>query len=103
MENLLAELAYELKLLGLKIDAKKVKSANNLWIKAAAKDLFDRRGESIIIGGSSLSKEFHQLITLINYSLKAPIDYYPLNMSQISSLKNLKSLCKDMELSLIHI
>ena len=97
MENLLAELAYELKLLGLKIDAKKVKSANNLWIKAAAKDLFDRRGESIIIGGSSLSKEFHQLITLINYSLKAPIDYYPLNMSQISSLKNLKSLCKDME------
>ncbi len=97
MENLLAELAYELKLLGLKIDAKKVKSANNLWIKAAAKDLFDRKGESIIIGGSSLSKEFHQLITLINYSLKAPIDYYPLNMSQISSLKNLKSLCKDME------
>ena len=97
MENLLAELAYELKLLGLKIDAKKVKSANNLWIKAAAKDLFDRRGESIIIGGTSLSKEFHQLISLINYSLKAPIDYYPLNMSQISSLKNLKSLCKDME------
>ena len=65
MENLLAELAYELKQLGLRIEAKKVKSSNNLWVKAAAKDLFDGRGESIIIGGSSLSKEFHQLIALI--------------------------------------
>jgi len=97
MENLLAELAYELKQLGLKIEAKKVKSSNNLWVKAAAKDLFDGRGESIIIGGSSLSKEFHQLIALINYNLKAPIDYYPLNMSQVSSVKNFESLCKDMK------
>ena len=97
MENLLAELAYELKQLGLRIEAKKVKSSNNLWVKAAAKDLFDGRGESIIIGGSSLSKEFHQLIALINYNLKAPIDYYPLNMSQVSSLKNFESLCKDMK------
>ena len=97
MENLLAELAYELKQLGLRIEAKKVKSSNNLWVKAAAKDLFDGRGESIIIGGSSLSKEFHQLIALINYNLKAPIDYYPLNMSQVSSVKNFESLCKDMK------
>ena len=97
MENLLAELAYELKQLGLRIEAKKVKSSNNLWVKAAAKDLFDGRGESIIIGGSSLSKEFHQLIALINYNLKAPIDYYPLNMSQVSSVKNFDSLCKDMK------
>ena len=43
MENLLAELAYELKQLGLRIEAKKVKSSNNLWVKAAAKDLFDGR------------------------------------------------------------
>ena len=97
MENLLAELAYELKQLGLRIEAKKVKSSNNLWVKAAAKDLFDGRGESIIIGGSSLSKEFHQLIALINYNLKAPVDYYPLNMSQVSSVKNFDSLCKDMK------
>jgi Fe-S-cluster-containing dehydrogenase component len=97
MENLLAELAYELKQLGLRIEAKKVKSSNNLWVKAAAKDLFDGRGESIIIGGSSLPKEFHQLIALINYNLKAPIDYYPLNMSQVSSVKNFESLCKDMK------
>ena len=97
MENLLAELAYELKQLGLRIEAKKVKSSNNLWVKAAAKDLFDGRGESIIIGGSSLSKEFHQLIALINYNLKAPVDYYPLNMSQISSIKNFESLCNDMK------
>ena len=39
MENLLAELAYELKVLGLPINANKVKGPNNLWIKAAAKDL----------------------------------------------------------------
>ncbi len=97
MENLLSELAYELKQLGLKIEAKKVKSSNNLWVKAAAKDLFDGRGESIIIGGSSLSKEFHQLIALINYNLKAPVDYYPLNMSQVSSIKNFESLCNDMK------
>ena len=97
MENLLAELAYELKQLGLRIEAKKVKSSNNLWVKAAAKDLFDGRGESIIIGGSSLSKEFHQLIALINYNLKAPVDYYPLNMSQVSSIKNFESLCNDMK------
>jgi len=97
MENLLAELAYELKQLGLRIEAKKVKSSNNLWVKAAAKDLFDGRGESIIIGGSSLSKEFHQLIALINYNLKAPVDYYPLNMSQVSSVNNFDSLCKDMK------
>ena len=97
MESLLAELAYELKQLGLRIEAKKVKSSNNLWVKAAAKDLFDGRGESIIIGGSSLSKEFHQLIALINYNLKAPVDYYPLNMSQISSIKNFESLCNDMK------
>jgi len=97
MENLLAELAYELKQLGLRIEAKKVKSSNNLWVKAAAKDLFDGKGESIIIGGSSLSKEFHQLIALINYNLKAPVDYYPLNMSQVSSVKNFESLCKDMK------
>ena len=97
MENLLAELAYELTQLGLRIEAKKVKSSNNLWVKAAAKDLFDGRGESIIIGGSSLSKELHQLIALINYNLKAPVDYYPLNMSQVSSVKNFDSLCKDMK------
>ncbi|MFL2524523.1 MAG: Fe-S-cluster-containing hydrogenase [Candidatus Neomarinimicrobiota bacterium] len=97
MENLLAELAYELKQLGLRIEAKKVKSSNNLWVKAAAKDLFDGRGESIIIGGSFLSKEFHQLIALINYNLKAPVDYYPLNMSQVSSIKNFESLCNDMK------
>ncbi len=97
MESLLAELAYELKQLGLRIEAKKVKSSNNLWVKAAAKDLFDGRGESIIIGGSSLSKEFHQLIALINYNLKAPVDYYPLNMSQVSSIKNFESLCNDMK------
>ena len=62
MENLLAELAYELKMLGLSINANKLKSPNNLWIKAAAKDLMSNKGESIILGGSSLSKEFHQLI-----------------------------------------
>ena len=96
MENLLAELAYELKMLGLSVNANKVKGPNNLWIKAAAKDLMTNKGESIILGGSSLSKEFHQLIALINYQLNAPVDYYPLSSSQVSSVNDFKSLCDDM-------
>ena len=96
MENLLAELAYELKQLGLPVNANKVKGPNNLWVKAAAQDLMTRKGESIILGGSSLSKEFHQLIAQINHELKAPVDYYPLSLSQVSSIKDLKSLCDDM-------
>ena len=97
MENLLAELAYELKVLGLPINANKVKGPNNLWIKAAAKDLMSNEGESILLGGSSLSKEFHQLIALINYQLNAPVDYYPLSLSQVSSINDFKSLCDDMK------
>ena len=97
MENLLAELAYELKMLGLSVNANKVKSPNNLWIKAAAKDLMSNKGESIILGGSSLSKEFHQLVALINYQLNAPVDYYPLSLSQVSSINDFKSLCDDMK------
>ena len=97
MENLLAELAYELKMLGLSVNANKVKGPNNLWIKAAAKDLMTNKGESIILGGSSLSKEFHQLIALINNQLNAPVDYYPLSSSQVSSINDFKSLCDDMK------
>ncbi len=97
LEQLLAELAYELKQLGLSVSAKKVKSPNNLWIKAAAEDLMLNRGESIIIGGSQLSPELHHLIALINYQLKAPIDYYPLNKSQVSSKLDFESLCNDMK------
>ena len=70
MESILAELSYELKKLGLSVDANKVKSSNNLWIKAAAEDLMSNRGDSIILGGSQLSPEFHQLIALLNNQLK---------------------------------
>tara|TARA_S200000501_G_scaffold351690_1_gene369793 strand:+ start:829 stop:3936 length:3108 start_codon:yes stop_codon:yes gene_type:complete len=97
LEDILSELSYELKKLGLPLNASKVKSPNNLWIKAAAEDLMNNRGESIILGGSQLSPEFHHLLTLINNQLKSPIDYYPLNMSQISSMKDFKSLCKDIK------
>ena len=72
MENLLAELAYELKMLGLSIDASKVKSPNNLWIKAAAKDLMTNKGESIILGGSSLSN-----CSIVNFH--SPLAIAPFN------------------------
>ena len=97
MESILAELSYELKKLGLSVDANKVKSSNNLWIKAAAEDLMSNRGDSIILGGSQLSPEFHQLIALLNNQLNAPVDYYPLNLSQVSSLADFKSLCDDIK------
>jgi len=97
MESILAELSYELKKLGLSVDANKVKSSNNLWIKAAAEDLMSNRGDSIILGGSQLSPEFHQLIALLNNQLNAPVDYYPLSLSQVSSLADFKSLCDDIK------
>ena len=97
MESILAELSYELKKLGLSVDASKVKSSNNLWIKAAAEDLMSNRGDSIILGGSQLSPEFHQLIALLNNQLNAPVDYYPLSLSQVSSLVDFKSLCDDIK------
>jgi len=97
MENILAELSFELRQLGLSVDANKVKSSNNLWIKAAAEDLMSNRGQSIILGGSQLSPEFHQLIALLNNQLNAPVDYYPLNLSQVSSLNDFKSLCDDIK------
>lgn len=97
MESILAELSYELKKLGLSLDASKVKSSNNLWIKAAAEDLMSNRGDSIILGGSQLSPEFHQLIALLNNQLNAPVDYYPLSLSQVSSLADFKSLCDDIK------
>lgn len=97
MENILAELSFELRQLGLSVDANKVKSSNNLWIKAAAEDLMSNRGQSIILGGSQLSPEFHQLIALLNNQLNAPVDYYPLNLSQVSSLNDFKSLCNDIK------
>ena len=97
MENILAELSFELRQLGLSVDANKVKSSNNLWIKAAAEDLMSNRGQSIILGGSQLSPEFHQLIALLNNQLNAPVDYYPLNLSQVSSLNDFKYLCDDIK------
>lgn len=97
MKSILAELSYELKKLGLSVDASKVKSSNNLWIKAAAEDLMSNRGDSIILGGSQLSPEFHQLIALLNNQLNAPVDYYPLSLSQVSSLADFKSLCDDIK------
>ena len=97
MESILAELSYELKKLGLSVDANKVKSSNNLWIKAAAEDLMSNRGDSIILGGSQLSPEFHQLIALLNNQLNAPVDYYPLSLSQVSSLADFKFLCDDIK------
>ena len=97
MESILAELSYELKKLGLSVDANKVKSSNNLWIKAAAEDLMSNRGDSIILGGSQLSPEFHQLIALLNNQLNAPVDYYPLSLAQVSSLVDFKSLCDDIK------
>ena len=97
MESILAELSYELKKLGLSVDANKVKSSNNLWIKAAAEDLMSNRGDSIILGGSQLSPKFHQLIALLNNQLNAPVDYYPLSLSQVSSLADFKSLCDDIK------
>jgi molybdopterin-containing oxidoreductase family iron-sulfur binding subunit len=97
LEQLLAELSYELKQLGLPVSAEKVKSSNNLWIKAAAEDLMNNRGESIILGGPQLSSEFHHLIALINFQLKSPIDYYPLNKSQVSSRSDFSALCDDMK------
>lgn len=97
MESILAELSYELKKLGLSVDASKVKSSNNLWIKAVAEDLMSNRGDSIILGGSQLSPEFHQLIALLNNQLNAPVDYYPLSLSQVSSLADFKSLCDDIK------
>ena len=97
MESILAELSYELKKLGLSVDASKVKSSNNLWIKAAAEDLMSNRGDSIILGGSQLSPEFHQLIALLNNQLNAPVDYYPLSLSQVSSSADFKFLCDDIK------
>ena len=98
LREILLELAYELKILGLKIDAKKVKSPNNLWVKAAAEDLMKHKGgESIILGGTQLSSDIHQLIASINYVLKAPIDYYPINKSQISSKEEFANLCSNMK------
>ena len=97
MKSILAELSYELKKLGLSVDASKVKSSNNLWIKAAAEDLMSNRGDSIILGGSQLSPEFHQLIALLNNQLNAPVDYSPLSLSQVSSLADFKSLCDDIK------
>ena len=97
MENILAELSFELRQLGLSVDANKIKSSNNIWIKAAAEDLMSNRGQSIILGGSQLSPEFHQLIALLNNQLNAPVDYYPLNLSQVSSLNDFQSLCDDIK------
>ena len=98
LREILLELAYELKVLGLKIDAKKFKSSNNLWVKAAAEDLMKHKGgESIILGGTQLSSDVHHLIASINYVLQAPIDYYPLDRSQISSTNQFAKLCSRMK------
>ncbi|MDC0918283.1 hypothetical protein OAQ61_04200, partial [Candidatus Marinimicrobia bacterium] len=94
--SVLRELAGELKKLGLKIDAKPVKSSNHLWIKTVAEDLIKNKGESIIIGGSDLPADIHCLITGINNQLKAPIDYYPLDKAHVTSMKDFKVLCKKM-------
>ena len=66
--SVLRELAGELKKLGLKIDAKAIKSSNHLWIKTVAEDLIKNKGESIIIGGSDLPEDIHCLITGITDS-----------------------------------
>jgi len=98
---LLKELAGELKKLGLNINAKPIKTSNHLWIKTVAEDLMKDRGQSIIIGGSDLSSDLHCLIAGINNQLQAPIDYYPLDRSHITSMKDFKALCEKMKKGLI--
>tara|TARA_B100001093_G_scaffold7920_1_gene7692 strand:+ start:722 stop:3805 length:3084 start_codon:yes stop_codon:yes gene_type:complete len=94
--SVLKELAGELKKLGLKIDASPMKTSNYLWIKTVAEDLMKNKGESIIIGGSDLSPDIHCLIAGINSQLNAPIDYYPLSSSHVTSMTDFKALCKKM-------
>ncbi|MDP6907697.1 MAG: Fe-S-cluster-containing hydrogenase [Candidatus Marinimicrobia bacterium] len=97
----LKELAGELKKLGLNINAKSMKTSNHLWIKTVAEDLMKDKGQSIIIGGSDLSPELHCLIAGINNQLEAPIDYYPLDRSHVTSMKNFKALCEKMRKGLV--
>jgi len=97
----LKELAGELKKLGLNINAKSMKTSNHLWIKTVAEDLMKDKGQSIIIGGSDLSPELHCLIAGINSQLEAPIDYYPLDRSHVTSMKDFKALCEKMRKGLV--
>jgi len=97
----LKELAGELKKLGLNINAKSMKTSNHLWVKTVAEDLMKDKGQSIIIGGSDLSPELHCLIAGINSQLEAPIDYYPLDRSHVTSMTDFKALCEKMRKGLV--
>ena len=95
--SVLKELCSELKKLGLKTDARSVKTSNNLWIKTVAEELIKNKGNCIILGGNHLSAEAHAVIAMLNNQLVAPIDYYPLTRSHVTSSKDLDVLCKKME------
>ena len=97
LDLVLKELCSELKKLGMNISTGSLKTSNNLWIKAVAEELMENKGSSIILGGSHLSVDAHAIITMLNDKLNAPVDYYPLDSSHVTSVDDFVGLCKKMK------